>query len=54
MVRCGFLRKQTVFVGKLKDGTEVKFPLEKLEEFFEKHGDDLEPQPKPSGKRRGK
>jgi hypothetical protein len=41
-----------MFVGKLKDGTEVQFPLEELEEFFEKHGDNLKPQPKPSGKRR--
>ena len=41
-----------MFVGKLKDGTEVQFPLEELEEFFEKHGDNIKPQPKLSGKRR--
>ena len=41
-----------MFVGKLKDGTEVQFLLEDLEEFFEKHGDNLKPQTKPSGKRR--
>jgi len=32
-----------MFVGKLKDGTEVQFPLEELEEFFEKHGDNIKP-----------
>ena len=42
-----------MFIAKLKDGKQVEVSLENLENFFQEHGNNLQPQPKKFPPRRG-